>query len=76
MTHQSAIPEVPSLGAPLNIKDASKRLGVSVRYMRRMVEERRVRYLKLGRLIRFRAADLDDYLRRAEVQPTSDSFPD
>ena len=68
MTQHSTIPEGLSLEAPINIKEASQRLGVSVRYMRRMVDEKRVRYLKVGRLIRFRGSDLDAYLKRAEVE--------
>lgn len=55
--------------APLNIQEAAHRLGVSVRYMRRMVDERRVRYLKVGRLVRFRGPDLEAFLKQAEVEP-------
>lgn len=55
--------------APLNIEEAAYRLGVSVRYMRRMVDEKRVRYLKVGRLVRFRSPDLEAFLKQAEVEP-------
>jgi excisionase family DNA binding protein len=54
---------------PLNIEDAAHRLGVSVRYMRRMIDEKRVRYLKVGRLVRFRGPDLAAFLKQAEVEP-------
>ncbi len=56
---------------PLNIKQAAFRLGVTPRYVRRMVDEKRVRYLKVGRLVRFRGADLEEYLKHAEVEPVS-----
>lgn len=61
--------------APLNIQEAAHRLGVSVRYMRRMVDEKRVRYLKVGRLVRFRGPDLEAFLKQAEVEPVSVSGP-
>lgn len=59
--------------APLNIEEAARRLGVTVRYMRRMVDEKRVRYLKVGRLVRFRGPDLEAFLKQAEVEPISAS---
>ena len=58
---------------PLSIEDAAHRLGVSVRYVRRMVDEKRVRYLKIGRLVRFRDADLEAFLTQSEIQPASSS---
>jgi excisionase family DNA binding protein len=67
-TEQSGI-QRPTDDAPLNIEEAAHRLGVSVRYMRRIVDEKRVRYLKVGRLVRFRGADLEAYLKQAEVEP-------
>lgn len=58
---------------PLNIEEAAQRLGVSVRYVRRLVDEKRVRYLKVGRLVRFRGADLEAFLKRSEVEPAPSS---
>jgi len=59
--------------APLNIEEAAQRLGVSVRYVRRLVDEKRVRYLKVGRLVRFRGADLEALLKRSEIEPAPSS---
>ncbi|MGD0749201.1 MAG: excisionase family DNA-binding protein [Acidimicrobiales bacterium] len=75
MVQQSTHTEggLPTDEAPLNIEEAAQRLGVTVRYMRRMVDEKRIRYLKVGRLVRFRGPDLDTYLRQAEVEPISTS---
>jgi excisionase family DNA binding protein len=43
--------------------------NVTERYMRRLVAERRIPYLKVGRLLRFRLADLDAYLETCLVAP-------
>jgi excisionase family DNA binding protein len=37
----------------LDIDGLATRLGVTSRFVRRLVEERRVPYLKIGRLVRF-----------------------
>jgi excisionase family DNA binding protein len=41
---------------------AAERLGVSVRWIRRAVAERRLPFIKVGRFVRFRPADLDAYI--------------
>ncbi len=43
----------------LDVTGVAQRLGVPVRFVRRLVAERRVRYVKLGRNVRFDLADLD-----------------
>ena len=42
----------------LDIDGLAERLGVGERFVRRLVEERRIPYLKIGRLVRF---DTDDH---------------
>lgn len=54
---------------PLDISEAAAYLNVSDRYVRRLVAERRVPYLKVGRLVRFRPEDLDSYLETCLIQP-------
>ena len=49
--------------------EAAEYLGVSERYVRRLVAERRVAYLKVGRLVRVRAEDLDGLLKASVVPP-------
>ena len=44
-----------------------------MRYVRRMVEEKRVRYLKVGRLVRFWPSDLEAFLTDAEIEAASES---
>ena len=52
----------PQPARPLTLGEAALYLNVSERYMRRLVTERRVTFLKVGRLLRFRPEDLDGYL--------------
>ena len=57
--------------APLTLSEAAAYLNVTERYVRRLVAERRVAYHKVGRLLRFRRADLDALFEagRVEVPP-------
>lgn len=43
----------------LDVAQAAERLNVTEHYIRRLVRERRVAYVKLGRHVRFRPEDLD-----------------
>lgn len=53
---------------PMTAAQAALFLGVSERYVRRLVAERRVSYYKVGRHVRFRAADLDALLSGSLVE--------
>jgi excisionase family DNA binding protein len=48
-----------------DIDAVALRLGVRVRYVRRLVAERRIPYLKLGRLLRFDPDEIDAWLNEA-----------
>lgn len=54
---------------PLSVPEAAERLGVSPRFVRRLVAERRIPYLKLGRHVRFDPADLDAFLAAGRIEP-------
>lgn len=49
----------------LDLPAVAERLGVNERHVRRLVAERRIPYLKWGRLLRFDPDDLDGWLDRA-----------
>jgi excisionase family DNA binding protein len=51
----------------LTIDQLADRLGVNVRHIRRLIAERRVPYLKVGRLVRFDPADVASWLARNRV---------
>jgi len=55
---------------PLTLEQAAQYLNISQRYMRRLVAERRVAFHKVGRLLRFRTTDLDEFLDRCRIEPS------
>jgi excisionase family DNA binding protein len=52
----------------LSIEQAAERLGTSPRFVRRLVFERRIAYVKLGRHVRIAARDLDAFIRAGRVE--------
>jgi excisionase family DNA binding protein len=63
------------LSTLLDIEAVAERLGVTERHVRRLVAERRIPFLKVGRFVRFDPADVADWLRAARVSPRSMSQP-
>ncbi len=56
----------------LDIETVACRLGVSARYIRRLVAERRIAYIKVGHLIRFEPVVVDlwiDQNRISQLRP-------
>lgn len=51
----------------IDIEATASRLGVSVRYVRRLVAERRIPYFKLGHLVRFDIEEVEAWLSRTKV---------
>jgi excisionase family DNA binding protein len=51
----------------LSVEQAAERLGTSVRFVRRLVFERRIPYVKVGRHVRIPARDLDAFIRAGRV---------
>lgn len=49
----------------MNIADTAARLGVSVRHVRRLVNERRIPFVKWGHLLRFDPVEVERWLDRA-----------
>ena len=71
MTRRSpaAGPAAPT--APLiDMNQAAERLGVTTRFIRRLVDERRIPFHKIGRYVRFDPADLDHFAIQGRVEPT------
>lgn len=60
----------PSL---ITINDLAESLGVSVRHVRRLVFERRIPYVKWGRLLRFDIDDINAWLAGLRVPAADDS---
>ena len=57
----------------LTVEEAAERLGTSVRFVRRLVTERRIAYVKVGRHVRLDSGDVEAFIagRRVEVRPSS-----
>ncbi|MDA8284570.1 MAG: helix-turn-helix domain-containing protein [Actinomycetota bacterium] len=46
----------------LTIDQLAEQLGITTRHVRRLIAERRVPYLKVGKLVRFDPAEVADWL--------------
>ncbi len=53
----------------LTIEEAAERMKMSVRYVRRLVAERRIAFHKIGRSVRLKAADLAAHVEAGRVEP-------
>lgn len=55
----------------LTIEQAAEILAVNERMVRRLVEGRRIAFVKVGRHVRFRESDLKNALSAWTIQPVS-----
>ena len=53
----------------LNIAEVAELLGTGERYPRRLVAERRIRFVKLGRHVRFPQSAVRELIDEGTVQP-------
>jgi excisionase family DNA binding protein len=53
----------------LTVEEAAERLGTKVRFVRRLVAERRIRFYKVGKYVRFHPDDLTAYIQDGRVEP-------
>ena len=51
----------------LTPQEAAERLGTSLRFVRRLVFERRIPFVKVGRHVRITASDLDAFIAAGRV---------
>ena len=68
-TTRSATTLVPPVGDLLDIDGLARRLGTTPRFVRRLVEERRIPYLKIGKHVRFDAAEVERWILVSRVEP-------
>ena len=57
----------------LTVAEAAERLGTSERFVRRLIAERRIAYVKLGRHVRIDHADLAGFVSAGRVEPMRES---
>lgn len=67
-THQTA-GEAQARRMPLSVAEAAAYLNVPERFVRRLIAERRVAFLKVGYHVRLRPEDLDAYLEDCVIEP-------
>ena len=60
---------VADTGRLIGVDEAAERLGISTRTVRRLVQQKRIRHLRFGRLIRLNVWDVDSFLSNATVEP-------
>jgi excisionase family DNA binding protein len=53
----------------LTIDQAAELLGMSRRYMRRLVSERRIAFYRLGRSVRLAESDIREFAQSGRVEP-------
>jgi excisionase family DNA binding protein len=53
----------------LSVEDAAMELGTTVRFVRRLVHERRIRFHKIGKFVRIARGDLEAFISAGEVPP-------
>jgi excisionase family DNA binding protein len=58
----------------LTIEQVAERLNMSVRYVRRLVADRRIAFHKMGRAIRVHVADVDAFIEAGRVEPITVSL--
>ena len=68
MAAQTLPPAVSTSGL-LDVRGAAERLGVTDRFIRRLVEERRIPFRKIGKLVRFDPLEVDRWIDTCRVEP-------
>lgn len=53
----------------LAVQEAAERLGTKVRFVRRLIEERRIEFTRFGRHVRISESALDAYIESCRVTP-------
>ena len=53
----------------LTVEDAAIELGTPVRFVRRLIHERRIRFHKIGKYVRIARPDLEAFVAAGAVDP-------
>ena len=56
----------------IDVPAAAERLGVTPRFVRRLVAERRVPYYKVGHYVRFSPAELNEWIQEQRRAPVTE----
>ena len=73
-TTRRATPAAPTQARELlSVPQAAERLGTPERFIRRLIAQRRIRFYRVGRYIRFDSRDLDSFVGAGLVEPMDGS---
>ncbi|MFE4577176.1 excisionase family DNA-binding protein [Streptomyces chartreusis] len=53
----------------LSVDQVAELLGTTARFPRRLIEERRIRYVKVGRHVRIPESAVEEFIRSRMVEP-------
>lgn len=53
----------------LTVDEAADALGTSVKFPRRLIAQRRIRFVRVGRLVRIPESALEEFVRQGTVDP-------
>jgi excisionase family DNA binding protein len=56
------------MGGLLTVEEAAERLGTTVRFVRRLIAERRIAYVKVGRHVRLEPTDVEAFIATGRVE--------
>lgn len=56
-------------GRLLTVEQAAEYMNTTVRFVRRLIAERRIAFVKLGRHVRLSTSDLDAFVAAGRVEP-------
>jgi excisionase family DNA binding protein len=59
----------PSPGELLTPEEVAARLHTTLRFVRRLIAERRIAFTKIGKFVRISADDLDAFIAAGRVEP-------
>jgi len=59
----------------MNCEQLAEHLGVTVRFVRRLVDERRVPFMKIGRFVRFDPNEIDAWIAECRRGPVRSNAP-
>ena len=60
----------------VDLNEAARRLGVGPKFPRRLVAERRIRFVKVGRFVRIPASALEEFVAAGTVEAVRRNYRD
>jgi len=65
-----------TVGRLLTVEQAALYMNTTVRFVRRLVAERRIAFVKLGRHVRLCTSDIDAFVAAGRVEPVTVAWRD